>query len=303
MFEKRKYIFGILIISCLLVFTGCSVRKNVKIKEVKDFTESTLESNEKIKSLDFYFIRPYLGANLVYDGDLEEGELKDLVDEFKTLIDIDFMQRIGDKYWGGSRPNEFVLYVYVDEIKDNKHEHTYDYKIFSQYNKTFNSNEIPENIDGYKTWFGYNKITGESVINESEELDWGVELSTKDITPSGLTLICKQYNGKIEGKLEFSRNFSLEEKVNGQWRKLENISLIKGNKDKYITVTLDDAREVKEDKYILVPLDDVLEITIDWKDICGELKTGEYRLEIFFMDFINMGYYYTDNYFVYFEIK
>ena len=35
------------------------------------------------------------------------------------LIDIEFMQGIGDKYWGGSRPSEFNLYLYIDTM-DNR---------------------------------------------------------------------------------------------------------------------------------------------------------------------------------------
>lgn len=36
MYKKRKYILGILAIICLIIFTGCSVRKNVKDAEIKD---------------------------------------------------------------------------------------------------------------------------------------------------------------------------------------------------------------------------------------------------------------------------
>ena len=70
MVKKRILIIGILLIIFLLLFTGWSVRKTVRLREVKEFSISILESNEKIKELDFYFIRPYLGANLVYDGEL-----------------------------------------------------------------------------------------------------------------------------------------------------------------------------------------------------------------------------------------
>lgn len=149
--KKRIFIIGILLIVVLLLFTGCSVRKNVKIKEVKEFTKSILESNEKIRDLDFYFVRPYLGSHLVYDGDLDIDELQYLIAEFQTLIDIEFMQRIGDKYRGGTRPSEFKVYVYIDTM-DNKREGDYDYLISSRYNKTHIHDEEPDNIDGYETW-------------------------------------------------------------------------------------------------------------------------------------------------------
>ena len=163
--KKRIFISGILLIIFLLLLTGCSVRKNVKIKEVKEFTQSILESNEKIRDLDFYFIRPYLGANLVYDGDLDKEELQSLIDEIKTLIDIDFMQGIGDKYWKGTRPHEFIVYVYIDNM-DNKREGDYDYLISSRYNKTYIHNEEPDNIDGYETWHIEDRDYNEILINE-----------------------------------------------------------------------------------------------------------------------------------------
>lgn len=176
--KKRVFIISILLIVLLLLFTGCSVRKNVKLKEVKEFSESILESNEKIKRLNFYFIRPYLGANLVYDGDLDQEELQYLIDEFKTLIDVEFMQKIGDEYWGGSRPSEFKIYVYIDTM-DNKREGDYDYLISSRYNKTHIHDEEPDNIDGYQTWHIENKDYNEMIISEVEIMKdtvvWNIE--------------------------------------------------------------------------------------------------------------------------------
>lgn len=148
MFKKRKYTFGILLISCLLIFTGCSVTKNVKNKEVKEFTKSLLESNEKVKELKFYLRRPGLYADLAYDGDLDEKEMQYLIDEFKTLINIEFMNRIGDEYKKGSRPIDFGLYIHIDKIRDDR----YDYLVTSRYHKEPIVNDDPDNIDGYETW-------------------------------------------------------------------------------------------------------------------------------------------------------
>lgn len=152
MLKKRNYILTVLLMSCLIIITSCSSSKNVKSKEVEEFTKSILDSNEKVKELSFYFQRPSLNAELIYNGDLDEEDFQLLINEFKTLVNIEFMQEIGDKYGNGARPESFDLYVYVDEKKDNNHEQTYDYKIYSEYNKTHVSDENPENIDGYKTW-------------------------------------------------------------------------------------------------------------------------------------------------------
>ena len=149
MLKRKRFIISILLIVCLFSLIGCDISKNVKNKEVKEFIKSILESDDKIKELKFYFRRPSLWAELVYDGELDKEDLQLITDEFKTLINVKFMQRIGDEYWGGSRPSEFNLYIYVDEKKD---ETDYDYQITSKYNKTHISDEDPENIDGYETW-------------------------------------------------------------------------------------------------------------------------------------------------------
>ncbi len=156
--NRRNSLIAI-ILSLTLIMTSCSVTKKVSIQETKQFTNTILKSNEKIKNLEFYFTRPHLKAEMVYEGDLEADDFRYLIEEFKVLIDIDFMQKIGDKYWAGDIPWQFNLNVHVDEKLDD----SYDYQLFSRYNKEHIRNEDPENIDGYETWHiddkNYNEIT------------------------------------------------------------------------------------------------------------------------------------------------
>ena len=187
MLKEKKYIFGVLLIIFLLLFTGCSVRKNVRNKEVKEFTKSILESNEKVKDLSFYFLRPSLYSDLVYDGELEKEDFQKINDEFNKKIDIEFMQRIGDEYWGGSRPSEFNLYIHVDKNRSDKKKHTYDYKISSQYNKTFVHDEEPDNIDGYETWHISGGKDSGIIIDLGEDEATNVALDFL-ITPEGLRI-------------------------------------------------------------------------------------------------------------------
>lgn len=289
---QKKGIFSIiiLVVIILLVITGCSVRKNVRIKEIKQFTESILESNEKIKSLDFYFVRPYLGSHLVYDGDLDESDLKYFVDEFKTLIDIEFMQKIGDKYWGGSRPSEFVLYLYKDTM-DNKKEGDYDYEIISRYNKTHIHDEEPDNIDGYQTWHvagkGYNEILINKVKDESTDT-LGVKLRAKNITPTGMTLECNQSDGEPTGDLQTGSYYTIETYNGSDW-------LSVNYKDSEMNVGW------TQEAWI-IPMNDTIEWQIDWEWLYGELPHGKYRIGKEIMDFRDTGDYDKKIYYVNFEI-
>lgn len=71
------------------------------------------------------------------------------------LYNVEFMQKIGNEYWGGNRPSDFKLYIYVDDKKEGNN---YNYLITSRYNKTPIRNEEINNIDGYETWTIYDNI-------------------------------------------------------------------------------------------------------------------------------------------------
>jgi hypothetical protein len=286
--NKKIFIIGILLLTVLLIFTGCSVRKNVKIKEVKEFTKSVLESNDKIKKLDFYFVRPYLGSHLVSDGDLDKGDLQSIKEEFKSLIDIEFMQRIGDKYWGGSRPSRFNLYIYIDTM-DNKKEGHYDYKISSEYNKTHIHDEEADNIDGYQTWF----ISDNNgvLINEVEEETadtWGIQLSASNITPTGIILVCNQLGGKPTGDLQTGSYYIIETYNGSDWLPVDF-------KDKSLNIgwTLE---------AWIIPKDDTVEWEVDWEWLYGNLPEGKYRIGKEIMDFRDTGDYDVKTYYADFEI-
>lgn len=148
MFKKRKYITSLLLLISLILLTGCSISKKVRTDETEEFTKSILDSNKKVKELNFYFIKPSLNADLVHDGDLDKEEFEDIINEFKTLVDIEFMEKIGEKYWKGIIPRGFNIYIHIDEMrKDN-----YDYLLESSYRKYSNQPDGPDNIDGYQTY-------------------------------------------------------------------------------------------------------------------------------------------------------
>lgn len=147
--KKKIFLAGIILSAVLLILVECNPDKRVRMKEVRQFTETMCRSDEHIKDLKFYFQRPTLRAEMVYEGPLEKEKLISITEDFKALVDVEFMQKIGDTYWGGARLSGFELYIYCDKDKEGNN---YDYLIYSQYNKTYKVDENPDNIDGYKTW-------------------------------------------------------------------------------------------------------------------------------------------------------
>ena len=147
--KKKILLAGIILSAILLILVESNPNKRVRMKEVRQFTETVCRSYEHIKELKFYFQRPGLRAEMVYEGPLDKEKLICIMEDFKALVDVEFMQKIGDNYWGGARPSDFELYIYSNKDKEGN---DYDYRICSQYNKTYRSDENPDNIDGYKTW-------------------------------------------------------------------------------------------------------------------------------------------------------
>lgn len=147
--KKKILLAGVILFAVLLILVETNPNKRVRMKEVRQFTETMCRSDEHIKDLKFYFQRPGLRAEMVYESPLDKEKLICIMEDFKALVDVEFMQKIGDNYWGGARPSGFELYIYCDKDKEGNN---YDYSIYSQYNKTYRSDENPDNIDGYKTW-------------------------------------------------------------------------------------------------------------------------------------------------------
>ena len=194
--KKRNLLIAIFLVLTIFI-TGCSVTKTVKTKETKEFTKAILKSNEKIKSLKFYFTRPHLNAEMIYDGDLGDIDLRYLIQEFDPLIEIDFMQEIGEQYWAGGVPWQFNLNVHVDK----KLEDGYDYQLFTRYNKEHIRNEDPDNIDGYETWYIQDKNYNEIAV--AKEPSYVTEVVYKtEYDKVKIELLSDQMGFKLENMIE-----------------------------------------------------------------------------------------------------
>lgn len=54
---------------------------------------------------------------------------------------------------------------------------------------------------------------------------WGIQLSARDVTPTGMTLICQQSGGEPTGDLHTGSYYSLEKKVKGDWVEVEGLDV------------------------------------------------------------------------------
>ena len=121
---------------------------------------------------------------------------------------------------------------------------------------------------------------------EPEKADWGITLSVKDVTPTGMTLVCSQSGGEITGELECGCDYSLLVNSNGVWNAVPYL--------------VDEVAWTSEAYYI--PMNDSIEFELKWERLYGELPAGTYRVVKGFMDFRGTGDYDTETYHTEFEI-
>lgn len=129
------------------------------------------------------------------------------------------------------------------------------------------------------------KSEGEMVADEGFP-NWGLALSVKDVTESGLTLVCTQSGGELTGELQTGSDYKLIV-LKEAWEDVPTIIEEYGwNMLAY-----------------MVAKDDVTEFEIDWKWLYGNLPAGTYRLVKDFTEFRETGDYDDFSYWVEFEIK
>ena len=117
--------------------------------------------------------------------------------------------------------------------------------------------------------------------------NWGLTLSVKDVTASGLTLICTQSGGELTGELETGSDYSLKVLEDGTWTDVPTVI------EEYGWTA----------EAYMVPMEDSVEFQINWEWLYGELPKGTYRITKGFMDFRGTGDYDNFAYWTEFEIK
>ena len=132
----------------------------------------------------------------------------------------------------------------------------------------------------------------ESSVTEERFPDWGIILSVKNVTSTGLTLVVAQDGGNPTGELQTGEPYRLLAFEEGTWKNVEELPLPEGV----------DSRGWNSIAYFL-PKGETKEFNINWEWIFGELPSGTYRLMKEFMDFRETANYDTFEYWVEFTIQ
>ena len=148
--------------------------------------------------------------------------------------------------------------------------------------------EIPETYRTELTELGWlTEGADASEENDEDFPDWGVTLSVKDVTPTGLTLVYGQKEGNPTGQIQWGEDYHLSVLEEGTWKdvpfKIEN-AVWNGIGHGFAG-------------------DEDVEAAISWEWLYGKLPAGTYRLEKEFMDWRDPGDYDTATYWVEFKIS
>lgn len=129
--------------------------------------------------------------------------------------------------------------------------------------------------------------TSGTVSSSAQEDPWGLTLSVKDVTPTGLTLVITQQGGSLTGELQYGSDYILEVQQDSAWQSVPDIL---------------DGNFAWDGMAYLVTMDGQTEEALEWDWLFGPLPPGHYRLSKEFMDFRDTGDYDTQVYEVEFDI-
>lgn len=125
----------------------------------------------------------------------------------------------------------------------------------------------------------------EQVEVDAEMPDWGISMSVKNVTPTGLTLVCEQSGGRSTGKLQTDSFYKLVVLSNGTRQDVPCLVEVAWTEEAY-----------------MISMDDTAEWEIAWELLYGELSAGTYRIIKNVTDFRKTGDYDRVQYWAEFEL-
>lgn len=129
-----------------------------------------------------------------------------------------------------------------------------------------------------------------SEVQQTEQIDaqedWGITLSATDVTPAGLTIICKHTTAEEQGELTTGSPYWLQLYEDDLWQNVH-----------YLPLEYDWTMEAW-----IIPQNDTTEWAVDWVWLYGELPSGQYRIAKTVAQFVDVGNRTEQIYYAPFEI-
>lgn len=118
---------------------------------------------------------------------------------------------------------------------------------------------------------------------------WGITLETRDVTSSGLTLVCRQSGEEDVYELNTGSFYGIQKLQEGQWADVEYLP------QEYEIAWTSEAWIIQKEG--------TTEWNINWSWLYGQLPAGEYRMVKPITNFRGPGDYETEPFYGYFVIE
>lgn len=134
------------------------------------------------------------------------------------------------------------------------------------------------------------KEGGAYIYSQESEIEAiALQLSLKNISPTGVTLVFNQYNKEAPtGELEFGADYAIERLTDGKWEALPGP--VEGSESENYAFN---------DVAYLIKPESKMEKEVDWEWLHGPLSPGNYRIKKVVYDFRGTGDF--DEYMIYAE--
>ncbi|MBP3617735.1 MAG: hypothetical protein J6J38_06840 [Lachnospiraceae bacterium] len=267
--KKRKWVLPVVIVGSViaLLFIACLIILGIMAKKELGFSKGRYLAGRD-------------GVSMVVTDDAPDG-ITDPEERERYMSPVVMSNRTERELFKNLETGDKILFVHGG-IKESYPAGTGVYAVFKL--KKGSRGDIPQKLLNDLTAMGWL----ESAVDMNADFpDWGLNLSVKDVTPTGLTLVCTKNGGNPTGELICGTDYRLLVFEDGMWKHVPTVV------EEYCWDDI--GYPITEGK--------VREFELSWEWLYGKLPTGTYRLAKDFMDWREAGDYDEATYWVEFKIS
>lgn len=267
--KKRKWVLPVVIVGSViaLLFIACLIILGIMAKKELGFSTGRYLAGRD-------------GVSMVVMDDAPDG-ITDPEERERYMSPVVMSNRTERELFKKLKTGDKILFVHGG-IKESYPAGTGVYAVFKL--KKGSREDIPQRLLSELTTMGWL----ESAVEMNADFpDWGLNLSVKDVTPTGLTLVCAKEGGNPTGELICGTDYRLLVFEDGMWKHVPTVIEEYGWNDI--------GYPIMEGK--------VREFELSWEWLYGKLPAGTYRLAKNFMDWRDSGDYDEATYWVEFKIS
>lgn len=144
----KKVSLKLMIFIVLLIFTSCSITYPVNTKSTESLKKEIKSVSSTIKNVDVSFTRPQLTISVYFNYNTTPNEIETVLSKVKLFTSLKNMNEISHKVGWSGYIWEVNLFIFT---YGNTTTPYVEYQ--ASYYKTYDIDNSPNNIDGYKTWY------------------------------------------------------------------------------------------------------------------------------------------------------